>query len=229
MLPDVLTRVERGEQIVITRHGRPVAVVIRPDALRTRKAESIIGEAERVHDLLAAARSAPLPTSEGLLPERAEALVRAIRARLSLMNAFDADVLIYAAVPGHPLGRRVRALFPTSPLQEDDQRAGVGSWLLLPEVLGKPLRDGAADEARTLAGLLSRLDLRPIDAVTAEVAVTLAGSRRLRAADAAHLATALVAGADCYVTNNRKDFPKSIKEIDIVYPEDLPDPMPPLR
>ena len=27
------------------------------------------------------------------------------------MDAFDADVLIYAAVPGHPLGRRVAALF----------------------------------------------------------------------------------------------------------------------
>jgi hypothetical protein len=26
------------------------------------------------------------------------------------MDAFDADVLIYAAVPGHPLGRRVAAL-----------------------------------------------------------------------------------------------------------------------
>jgi hypothetical protein len=27
------------------------------------------------------------------------------------MDAFDADVLIYAAVPGHPVGRRVAALF----------------------------------------------------------------------------------------------------------------------
>jgi hypothetical protein len=27
------------------------------------------------------------------------------------------------------------------------------------------------------------------------------------------------------VTNNSKDFPKSINEIDIVYPEDLPDPL----
>lgn len=28
------------------------------------------------------------------------------------MDAFDADVLIYAAAPDHPLGRRVHALFP---------------------------------------------------------------------------------------------------------------------
>ena len=39
------------------------------------------------------------------------------------MDAFDADVVIYAAVAGHPLGRRVRALFPVEP----EAMAGVGS------------------------------------------------------------------------------------------------------
>lgn len=38
-----------------------------------------------------------------------------------------------------------------------DDRAGVGSVLLLPEVLRKPLRDGASAEVAILAGLLSRL------------------------------------------------------------------------
>jgi hypothetical protein len=47
------------------------------------------------------------------------------------MDAFDADVLIYAGVAEHPLGRRVRALFPVEP----DALAGAGSVLLLPEVL----------------------------------------------------------------------------------------------
>ncbi|MCI2267141.1 hypothetical protein [Sediminivirga luteola] len=46
----------------------------------------------------------------------------------------------------------------------------------------------------------------------------------LRAADAAHLATAVVAGADRFVTNNRNDFPREISEIDIVYPDELPEP-----
>lgn len=41
------------------------------------------------------------------------------------MDAFDADVLIYAAVAGHELGRRVRALFPVQP--EDDSRAGIAA------------------------------------------------------------------------------------------------------
>lgn len=30
-LPDVLDRAARGEEITITRHGRPIAVVVRPD------------------------------------------------------------------------------------------------------------------------------------------------------------------------------------------------------
>jgi len=30
-LPEVLDRVAGGEEVTITRHGRPVAVVIRPD------------------------------------------------------------------------------------------------------------------------------------------------------------------------------------------------------
>ena len=38
-----------------------------------------------------------------------------------------------------------------------------------------------------------------------------------------HLATAVNAGASRFLTNNSKDFPKSIAEIDIVYPDDLPD------
>jgi predicted nucleic acid-binding protein len=135
------------------------------------------------------------------------------------MDAFDADVLIYAGAAGHPLGRRVRALFPAAP----DSTAGVGSVLLLPEVLAKPMRDGSVDEVAALAGLLGRLELRSVDPVTAEVATTLAGSYRLRAADAVHLATAVVAGADRFITNNRRDFPTSIAEVDVTYPDSLPE------
>lgn len=138
------------------------------------------------------------------------------------MDAFDADVLIYAAVPDHPLGRVVAALFPSGPLGVDDQPAGVGSVLLLPEVLSKPLRDGAMANVAILTGLLSRLDLRPLDLATAELAVTLGSAHRLRAADAAHLATAVAAGADRFITNNRRDFPVSIDEIAVTYPDALP-------
>jgi predicted nucleic acid-binding protein len=137
------------------------------------------------------------------------------------MDCFDADALIYAAIFGHPLGQRVAALFKTA---GPGVVAGAGSVLLLPEVLSKPLRDGTPDEVRTLAGLLSRLDLRPVDRATAELATALSSRYRLRAADATHLATAVGLGADRFITNNQRDFPATITETHITYPADLPDP-----
>ncbi|MGH3908740.1 MAG: hypothetical protein ACRDTE_31845 [Pseudonocardiaceae bacterium] len=68
------------------------------------------------------------------------------------MDAFDADVLIYATAAEHPLGRRIRALFAPEP----GAQAGVGSVLLIPEILA--MRDGYAEELTALAGLLSRLE-----------------------------------------------------------------------
>lgn len=140
------------------------------------------------------------------------------------MDAFDADVLIYAAVPGHELGRRIRALFPAQPIKGTDQFAGIGSVLLLPELLTKPLREQSMDELAELGTLLGRLDLRPTDTATAELATALGGSYGLKAVDAVHLATAVNAGAERFLTNNRKDFPKSIAEVAVTYPDELADP-----
>ncbi len=137
------------------------------------------------------------------------------------MDAFDADVLIYAAVPGHQLGQRVAGLFPDD---EPAQVVGIGSVLLLPEVLAHPMREGNEDELTTLASFLGRLELRPVDARTAQVATSLAATHRLRAADAVHLATAVVAGADRFITHNHRDFTDSINEIAVCYPESLPEP-----
>lgn len=130
------------------------------------------------------------------------------------MDSFDADVLIYAGAPEHPLGRRVRKLFAVKP----DDGAGVGSVLLLPEVLSKPMREGWSGEVASLASILSRLQLRAVDLATAELSTSLSSVYGLRAADAVHLATAVIAGADRFVTNNRRDFTAAISEIDIVHP-----------
>jgi len=135
------------------------------------------------------------------------------------MDTFDADVLIFAAIRGHPLGRRVLALFQ----QETGDPVGSGSVLLLPEVLSKPRHDGATSELRALGRLLARLDLRPVDLATAELATELAARYRLRAVDATHLATAVSLGADRFITNNQRDFPRSIGEVQVTYPADLPD------
>lgn len=145
------------------------------------------------------------------------------------MDAFDADVLIYASIPGHPLGRRVRTIFAAAETGDGNENdaaefVGVGSVLLLPELLSKPLRDDAHEDLDALSILLGRLDLRPVDPALAKLATALGATYRLRAADAVHLATAVATGADRFITNNRKDFPRSIDEVDVTYPTDLPDP-----
>ena len=81
------------------------------------------------------------------------------------------------------------------------------------------MREGSAEEFTTLVGLLSRLELRGFDVVIAEVATSRAATYRLRAADAVHLATALVAGADRFAINNRRDFPDTLAEINVTFPD----------
>jgi len=80
-LPELVDRVIAGEEITITRHGAPVAVVVRPDALRTRRRaqQDALDAAARIHERLEAARMAPLPTT-GISAERAEELIAEIRA-----------------------------------------------------------------------------------------------------------------------------------------------------
>lgn len=140
------------------------------------------------------------------------------------MDAFDADVLIYAATDGHPLGSRVRTLFPVAAVAESGNVAGIGSVLLVAELLTKPLRDNAVAELDELAGLLARLELLAVDHAIARLAAALGASYGLGAADAVHLATAVSGGADRFLTNNRADFPQTITEVEVVYPDELPVP-----
>ena len=144
-----------------------------------------------------------------------------------MVIAFDADVLIYASQQGNPTGAPVAALFADEAKHSSHETGvvepvGIGSALLLPELLIKPLRRGQSDEYESLASFLGRLELRPFDAKTAILAVSLGATYGMRTADAAHLATAINSGADYFLTNNRKDFPQTISEISVVYPTDLP-------
>lgn len=137
---------------------------------------------------------------------------------MTQVTCFDSDVVIYSADTDNPLGPPVAQLFQSA----GDAPAGVGSLILLTEVLTKPLRtDPHGKVTMQLRDTLARIDLYPLDAEAAALSLTLAISYGLKAADATHLATGIVAGADRFLTNNRTDFPKSIREIDIVYPDDL--------
>ncbi len=84
-LPSLLTRVEEGEEVAITRHGRPVAVLVSPTALRVRRAAEVIKEADLLHRLVESAGKTPVGGGPSLTTKAAEELVAHIRA------ARDAD------------------------------------------------------------------------------------------------------------------------------------------
>jgi antitoxin (DNA-binding transcriptional repressor) of toxin-antitoxin stability system len=79
-LPEILDRVDDGEEITITRHGQAVAVVVRPDRLRARRADQTVAAAERVRALLDRGRSRPLRAHPRLGADRADDLVADVRA-----------------------------------------------------------------------------------------------------------------------------------------------------
>ena len=82
-LPQILDRVLAGEEVTLTRHGQPVAVVVRPDTLRARRAGDAFAVAERVRHLLEQSGRARLGAQPTLSEERAEDLVSAVRAARS--------------------------------------------------------------------------------------------------------------------------------------------------
>jgi antitoxin (DNA-binding transcriptional repressor) of toxin-antitoxin stability system len=79
-LPHILARVGAGDEVTITRHGKPVAVVVRPDALRVRRADGALAVAASVSELLDRGRRSPLAERPTLSDERAQELVADLRA-----------------------------------------------------------------------------------------------------------------------------------------------------
>ena len=79
ILPQLLDRVSAGEEVTITRHGRPAAVLVRPDTLRARRADEALAVAEMVRDALEQGRRSPLSARPALSEERADALIEEVR------------------------------------------------------------------------------------------------------------------------------------------------------
>lgn len=82
-LPQILQRVLAGEEVTITRHGEPVAVVVRPDTLRARRASERLSDADRVRDLIARSRQAMLHARPTLSEHQADALLADLQAARS--------------------------------------------------------------------------------------------------------------------------------------------------
>lgn len=81
-LPAQLDRVAAGEEIAITRHGNVIAILVRPDILRIRRATPAADLADDIAARLAAARAQPSPRA-AIGADRAEELVAAVRAERS--------------------------------------------------------------------------------------------------------------------------------------------------
>lgn len=82
-LPQLVERVLAGEEVTLTRHGEPVAVVVRPDRLRARRVDEALAVAQRLGDVLQRGTQTPLAKRPALRPERADALIAHVHATRS--------------------------------------------------------------------------------------------------------------------------------------------------
>jgi prevent-host-death family protein len=82
-LPDIVERVLAGEEVTLTRHGQPVAVVVRPDTLKVRRASHALEGAAAIHAAIERGRTTRLTTRATIDPDRADELVVHIRASRS--------------------------------------------------------------------------------------------------------------------------------------------------
>jgi prevent-host-death family protein len=78
-LPEILDRVAAGDEVTVTRHGLAVAVIVRPDALRTRRSAQTLAEGEQLSQVLVGMKDQPRPDGS-LSNDRVEELVAAVRA-----------------------------------------------------------------------------------------------------------------------------------------------------
>jgi prevent-host-death family protein len=71
-LPDIVDRVQAGEEITLTRHGVPVAVLVNPSALRTRRTTTAFQLATELGRVLDEARRQPLASTTSVDTATAE-------------------------------------------------------------------------------------------------------------------------------------------------------------
>lgn len=122
------------------------------------------------------------------------------------MIAFDSNVLIYALRKDPYKQREAVELF-----REVEVEGGVCSALIITESLY-----GALREFDQLTPLLSpAVSIAPVSKAVAEYAGNLKIEYGLKAPDAIHLATAILAGADEFVTNDLYLLKKKIKGLKI--------------
>ena len=78
-LPQILDLVKQGQEVTLTRHGEPVAVIMRPDTVRARRTDETFAMAAGVHELIEQGARSPLPEHGGISEARAEELIAYVR------------------------------------------------------------------------------------------------------------------------------------------------------
>lgn len=133
--------------------------------------------------------------------------------------AFDTAPLIYF-VEQHP-DYFDRVLFIMRQV-DAGAIAGVASTVALMEVLVQPLRTGdtaLAQRYEVVLGNSSHFRLEPMTTVTARRAAELRARYNLRTPDALHVATAVEAGCDAFLTNDANI--KRVTEISVLVLDEL--------
>lgn len=118
-LPQLLDRVGAGEEVTITRHRKPAAVLVRPDTLRARRADVPWRPVPRwampsSEPTSAAGGTSPTQQKKGRHHDRGDWSLPITLLTQSRYGRLDADALIYAVGADHELGRQSVLCFPSS-------------------------------------------------------------------------------------------------------------------
>lgn len=118
--------------------------------------------------------------------------------------ALDTNLFIYAFEQHPRYGETIKALLEAI---EEEVVEGVASTITLTEILTKPIREGndrLEKRYRLLFTHFPNLKVVPIDVSVAERAAYLRGRNGLKTPDALILSSAIVSGADVFLTNDRR-------------------------
>jgi len=126
--------------------------------------------------------------------------------------ALDTNLFIYVFEQHPEFGEKAKAVLEQI---EDGFVAAVASSVSLTEILVKPIREGnltLEKQYKLLFSHFPNLTILPIDNIVAERAAYLRGKYNIKTPDALIVATALVANADLFITNDQRlEIVKEIK------------------
>ena len=148
---------------------------------------------------------------------------RLLQAATGRRAALDSMVFIYHLAADDRYAPLVAPLFR---MWESGGGSATASVLAVLEILVGPLRAGGSKEAAEVVRALSvfpNLAFLPVTLEIAERAAEIRARHAVRTPDAIHIATALVSGAEIFLTNDR-DFER-MDEIDVLVLEDFVAPV----